>query len=284
MPKARRLPPASAAQLFLFPINGEEANFLPNSLVAEPAADINTPTTTASNQNAPADADAQTATEAVSIRTGSSQSHTLDARPVEPLPPITRSHRFHHTSNFDRDFRITDAHRIGCGGLKQKLTDNLEAIRTLKAIEAEDRPATIEEQTRLVRYCGWGALPQLFEPNPHEEWKAAAGELARLLSPEEFASARASTPNAHYTSVELIRFLWDSLEHLGFTGGHILEPACGIGHFFGLMPKHLLSASRRTGVNSIPSAPASHRSSIPARRSWNRPSNKRRFPTISTMP
>ena len=247
MPKARRFT-SSAAQLCLFPIDAEEADLLPDSLVAEPAADINTPVTVASHQNAAADPQAQPIAQLVSIQTGDSPSDGPGTSPIEPLPRITRSHPFRRTSNFDRDFRITDAHRIGCGGLKQKLADNLEAIRTLKAIEAEDRPATIEEQTRLVRYCGWGALPQLFEPNPREEWKAAAGELTKLLSPEEFACARASTPNAHYTSVELIRFLWDSLERLGFTGGHILEPACGIGHFFGLMPEHLLSASRRTGV------------------------------------
>jgi type I restriction-modification system DNA methylase subunit len=89
----------------------------------------------------------------------------------------------------------------------------------------------------------------VFEPTPREEWRAAADELTKLLSPEEFASARASTPNAHYTSVELIRFLWESLERLGVEpGAQVLEPACGVGHFFGLMPDRLLPGSRRTGV------------------------------------
>jgi len=249
LPKARRSPPAQAAQLFLFTIDAKAADWLPASSTAETAQTVHAPDTPAP---ALTDPDAQPATGPEFVPQKESPTAEDEARgesPATPRPLVTRSRRLHTICRFDRDFRITASHRIGNGGLKQKLDDNLEAIRTLKAVETENREATPEEQVRLVRYVGWGALPQVFEPTPREEWRAAADELTKLLSPEEFASARASTPNAHYTSVELIRFLWESLERLGVEpGAQVLEPACGVGHFFGLMPDRLLPGSRRTGV------------------------------------
>jgi hypothetical protein len=151
------------------------------------------------------------------------------------------------------DFRISEAHGIGVGSLGTKLKHNLEAIQTLKGLEAENRPASPEEQARLVRYCGWGALPQVFLPHPDLKWRPGADALQELLTPEELESAKASTPNAHYTSPGVVRWIWDCLIRLGVCSGiQVLEPACGIGHFFGLMPECLLASSSRTGVELEP--------------------------------
>ncbi len=148
-----------------------------------------------------------------------------------------------------RDFRITAAHRIGEGSLREKAVANLAAIRTLKKLEAENREATEPERAVLVRYSGWGALANVFELESPHEWKQAAGELRKLLTPEEYASARASTPNAHFTSPLVISGIWSALERLGFgAGGQVLEPSMGVGHFFGLMPEALTSGTTRTGV------------------------------------
>jgi hypothetical protein len=99
-----------------------------------------------------------------------------------------------------RDFRIEDAHRIGAGSLREKAFDNIEAIRALKRIEAESRVATGAEKFLLAKYTGWGALANVFKTYPPEEWKVTAHELRELLTDTEYDSARASTPNAHYTS------------------------------------------------------------------------------------
>ena len=100
-----------------------------------------------------------------------------------------------------------------------------------------------------MKYTGWGAIPGAFEPQPSRDWKGTSHELREVLSPEEYASARASTPNAHYTSPEVIQAIWNAMERFGFqSGGHILEPSMGVGHFFGLMPEGLYPGTRRTGV------------------------------------
>jgi hypothetical protein len=100
-----------------------------------------------------------------------------------------------------------------------------------------------------VKYTGWGAMPGAFEPQASREWKGIADELRKVFTAEEFASARASTPNAHYTSPEVIQTIWKGMERFGFqAGGHILEPSMGVGHFFGLMPEGLYQGTRRTGV------------------------------------
>ena len=144
-----------------------------------------------------------------------------------------------------QNFHITDDH-LGEGGAKTKYGWNLAAIRTLQQLEAENRPATPEEQEILSRYVGWGGLSQAFDPQ-NADWKKEYEELKDLLSESEYASARASTLNAHYTSPTVIRAMYEAVECMGFTSGNILEPACGVGNFFGLLPDGM-TGSRLYGV------------------------------------
>lgn len=147
-----------------------------------------------------------------------------------------------------RDFRITEAHGVGAGGLHEKAKANIAAVRLVKTLEAENREATDAEKAILVRYAGWGALAGVFEWRVKPEWKAQSTELQHLLTEEEYESARATTPNAHFTSPLVIKAIWDGLEKLGVGQGvEVLEPAMGIGHFFGLMPE-ALQGGQRTGV------------------------------------
>lgn len=144
-------------------------------------------------------------------------------------------------------FRILDRHRLGQGSIAQKCRDNLTALALLKRLESEARPATHEERAVLVRYVGWGGLPQVFdERNPN--WTRERTELRCLLSDDEFRSARASTLNAHYTAAPVIRAMFAVLERFGFAGGRVLEPACGLGHFLGLMPEGMRERSAFTGI------------------------------------
>lgn len=148
-----------------------------------------------------------------------------------------------------RDFRITASHHIGEGGLREKAHGNIEAIRTLKLIETENRDATEAEKAILVRYAGWGAMPNAFRPYPPREWQSVAGQLRELLTKDEYEAARASTPNAHFTSPLVVEAMWQAMRRFGLaTGSQILEPSLGVGHFLGLMPEDLLPGSRRTGV------------------------------------
>ena len=135
------------------------------------------------------------------------------------------------------NFRITDDH-LGEGGQKTKYANNVAAIRTLKAIEAENRHATPEEQEILSRYVGWGGIPQAFDPS-NASWDSEFSELAGLLNDEEYELARASTLNAHYTSPTVIKAMYQALEQMGFRTGNILEPSCGVGNFFGLLPERM---------------------------------------------
>lgn len=149
-----------------------------------------------------------------------------------------------------RDFRITAAHGVGTGGLHRKALDNIEAIKLLKILETEDREATDEEKAVLVKYAGWGALAQVFEYEwrIRDEWKETARQVQELLTEEEYESAKASTPNAHFTSPTVINAVWEGLQRLGIKqDAEILEPAMGVGHFFGLMPD-AMQGGRRTGV------------------------------------
>jgi len=149
--------------------------------------------------------------------------------------------------------RITEADRIGEGGPKQKFRQNLAAIRTVRRIQAEGRPATPEEKSILAKYVGWGGLPQVFAtPKEAPQWAAEQEELASLLEPDELNSARATVLNAHYTSPTVIRAMYAALERLGFRHGRILEPACGLGHFFGVMPEAMAARSHLTGVEIDP--------------------------------
>ena len=144
-----------------------------------------------------------------------------------------------------RNFRIIDEH-LGEGGPKQKFARNIDAIRTLQAIEAEGRSATPEEQEILSQYVGWGGLADAFDPDKGS-WAKEYKELKGLLSEDEYAAARASTLNAHYTSPAVIRAIYDTVEQMGFTTGNILEPSCGVGNFFGMLPESM-QGSRLYGV------------------------------------
>lgn len=149
------------------------------------------------------------------------------------------------------DHRISPADNLGAGGPKAKYKDNVAAIRLLKELEAEDRPATEDEKKVLARYVGWGGLSQAYNPShggPRGQWQQEYQELRELLTPDEYESARATTPNAHYTSTEVISGMWQALEHLGVQGGNTLEPSAGVGHFLGLMPEQMAQQSFRQAV------------------------------------
>ena len=152
--------------------------------------------------------------------------------PPAPLPPA-------------ENFRIMDDD-LGKGGAKEKFWRNIKAIATLKQIEAEGRNATPEEQHILSQYVGWGGLADAFDPEK-AGWRVEYDELKNALSPEEYAAARASTLNAHYTSPTVIRAIYDAVENMGFQTGNILEPSMGVGNFFGMLPESMES-SRLYGV------------------------------------
>ena len=168
------------------------------------------------------------------IQTIGSKSPTLDA--VEP----ERS-----TLELAGNFHITDD-ELGVGGPKQKFARNIEAIRTLFKLEEEHRGATAEEQQVLSQYVGWGGLADAFDPGK-DNWAKEYAELKGLLSEDEYAAARSSTLNAHYTSPTVIRSIYDAVERMGFRSGNILEPSMGVGNFFGMLPD-TMQDSRLYGV------------------------------------
>ena len=143
------------------------------------------------------------------------------------------------------NFHITDDH-LGEGGAKQKYARNIEAIRTLFKLEQEHRGATAEEQQVLSQYVGWGGLADAFDPGK-DSWAKEYAELKGLLSEDEYAAARSSTLNAHYTSPTVIRGIYDAVERMGFRSGNILEPSMGVGNFFGMLPD-TMQDSRLYGV------------------------------------
>ena len=156
---------------------------------------------------------------------------SIVTREVPPVPAV--------------NFHITDDH-IGEGGPKQKFARNIEAIKTLFQLENENRNATPEEQEILSNYVGWGGLADAFDPDKGN-WAQEYTTLKNLLSDDEYAAARASTLNAHYTSPTVIRSIYDAVGQMGFETGNILEPAMGIGNFFGMLPPEMQS-SRLYGV------------------------------------
>ena len=168
------------------------------------------------------------------IQTIGSKSPTLDA--VEP----ERS-----TLELAGNFHITDDD-LGVGGPKQKFARNIEAIQTLRTLEQEHRGATAEEQQVLSQYVGWGGLADAFDPGK-DSWAKEYAELKGLLSEDEYAAARSSTLNAHYTSPTVIRGIYDAVERMGFRSGNILEPSMGVGNFFGMLPDSMAD-SRLYGV------------------------------------
>ena len=168
------------------------------------------------------------------IQTIGSKSPTLDA--VEPEQS---------TLELAGNFHITDDD-LGVGGPKQKFARNIEAIRTLFKLEEEHRGATAEEQQVLSQYVGWGGLADAFDPGK-DSWAKEYAELKGLLSEDEYAAARSSTLNAHYTSPTVIRGIYDAVERMGFRSGNILEPSMGVGNFFGMLPD-TMQDSRLYGV------------------------------------
>ena len=157
---------------------------------------------------------------------------TTEPEPPAPLPPA-------------ENFRITDDN-LGIGGAKAKFRANMAAINLLKELEFEGAQATPEQQEILSRYVGWGGLADAFDERK-DNWKDEFAELYATLSPEEYAAARASTLNAHYTSPTVIRAIYDAVENMGFQTGNILEPSMGVGSFFGMLPESMES-SRLYGV------------------------------------
>ncbi len=168
-------------------------------------------------------------------------------RPRGNLPPILLHPEIPSAER--QDYRITDEH-LGEGGEKTKFKNNLTAIQTLQQIEAENRLATPQEQEILARYVGWGGLPQAFDEK-NAAWSNEYAQLRATLTEEEYNAARASTLNAHYTSPVVIKAIYKAVENLGFRTGNILEPSCGIGNFFGLVPQSM-AASKLYGVELDP--------------------------------
>ena len=165
------------------------------------------------------------------IQTISTESPTVEAEHPAPEPA--------------GNFHITDDH-LGEGGAKQKYARNIEAIRTLFKLEEEHRGATAEEQQVLSQYVGWGGLPDAFDPDK-SNWSKEYTELKGLLSEDEYAAARGSVLNAHYTSPTVIHAIYDAVERMGFRSGNILEPSMGVGNFFGMLPD-TMQDSRLYGV------------------------------------
>ena len=144
-----------------------------------------------------------------------------------------------------KNFRITDEH-LGEGGPKAKFQANVNAIRLLKELEAAGQQASPEQQEVLSRYVGWGGLSDAFDPEK-PAWALEYAQLKELLTPEEYAAARGSTLNAHYTSPTVIRAIYETVGRMGFETGNILEPSCGVGNFFGMLPEEMRN-SRLYGV------------------------------------
>ena len=231
-PRGGSDPPGANLQLSLFP---DEADQIQRIEEAESVP----PTPTASSFS-PADIEAEAPAEAPAaehILDTAQKSNADTEAPLqnEPAP----------ASQGSVNFRITDEH-LGEGSAKTKYANNVAAIRTLLLIESEGRQATSEEQEVLSRYVGWGGISQAFDAG-HANWTREHAELKDLLTESEYASARASTLNAHYTSPTVIQAIYAAVENMGFTSGNILEPACGVGNFFGLLPESM-EKSRLYGV------------------------------------
>ena len=144
-----------------------------------------------------------------------------------------------------QNFRITDD-LLGTGGAKAKFRANMDAINLLKELEFDGRQATPEEQNILSKYVGWGGLADAFDESK-DNWKDEFAELYATLSPEEYAAARASTLNAHYTSPTVIKAIYEAVGNMGFQTGNILEPSMGVGNFFGCLPEQM-QGSKLYGV------------------------------------
>jgi len=208
---------------------------------AQPEPDISLPEQPASEATEPEQP--QFTTETVAFYPGEKSQLPYDIeiqtiRTTEPEPPMPQRPPA-------ENFRITDD-ELGIGGAKTKFRANMAAINLLKELEFEGAQATPEQQEILSRYVGWGGLADAFDESK-DNWKDEFAELYTALSPEEYAAARASTLNAHYTSPTVIKAIYEAVGNMGFQTGNILEPAMGVGNFFGLLPQEM-QGSRLYGV------------------------------------
>ena len=208
---------------------------------AQPEPDISLPEQPASEATEPEQP--QFTTETVAFYPGEKSQLPYDIeiqtiRTTEPEPPMPQRPPA-------ENFRILDDN-LGTGGAKAKFRANMDAINLLKELEFDGRQATPEEQNVLSKYVGWGGLADAFDENK-PNWADEFAELYATLSPEEYAAARASTLNAHYTSPTVIKAIYEAVGNMGFQTGNILEPAMGVGNFFGLLPQEM-QGSRLYGV------------------------------------
>ena len=208
---------------------------------AQPEPDISHPEQPASEATEPEQP--QFTTETVAFYPGEKSQLPYDIeiqtiRTTEPEPPAPQKPPA-------ENFRILDDD-LGTGGAKAKFRANMAAINLLKELEFEGAQATPEQQEILSRYVGWGGLADAFDEGK-DNWKDEFAELYATLSPEEYAAARASTLNAHYTSPTVIKAIFEAVGNMGFQTGNILEPAMGVGNFFGLLPQEM-QGSRLYGV------------------------------------
>ena len=208
---------------------------------AQPEPDISLPEQPASEATEPEQP--QFTTETVAFYPGEKSQLPYDIeiqtiRTTEPEPPMPQRPPA-------ENFRITDDN-LGTGGAKAKFRANMAAINLLKELEFEGAQASPEQQEVLSRYVGWGGLADAFDESK-DNWKDEFAELYATLSPEEYAAARASTLNAHYTSPTVIKAIYEAVGSMGFQTGNILEPAMGVGNFFGLLPQEM-QGSRLYGV------------------------------------
>ena len=208
---------------------------------AQPEPDISLPEQPASEATEPEQP--QFTTETVAFYPGEKSQLPYDIeiqtiRTTEPEPPVPQKPPA-------ENFRITDDN-LGTGGAKAKFRANMAAINLLKELEFDGRQATPEEQDVLSKYVGWGGLADAFDESK-DNWKDEFAELYATLSPEEYAAARASTLNAHYTSPTVIKAIYEAVGNMGFQTGNILEPSMGVGNFFGMLPESMKS-SRLYGV------------------------------------
>ena len=194
-------------------------------------------------------ADVQNRTDAISR---AAAEEALEPLTQQPMTPAEVNHaRRQHNLPLDSgaielpaqpkqepmNFRITDDD-LGAGGAKTKFKANIEAIRLLQTLDAEQRQATAEEQEVLSRYVGWGGIPQAFDEK-NADWSKEYAELKSLLPADEYSEARASTLNAFYTSPTVIKAMYEALSNMGLSKGNVLEPSCGVGNFMGLVPESM---------------------------------------------
>ena len=190
-------------------------------------------------------ADVQNRTDAISRAAAEEALEPLTQQPMTPaeVNHARRQHNLPLDSEAEQpvqpkqepmNFRITDDD-LGAGGPKTKYKANVEAIRVLQTLDAEQRQATAEEQEILSRYVGWGGIPQAFDEN-NAEWSKEYAKLQSLLTADEYKEARASTLNAFYTSPTVIKAMYEALSNMGLSKGNVLEPSCGVGNFMGLVP------------------------------------------------